>query len=447
MPQRFVVRSTYDFITLLNGSGATGKLASLDVESLFTNVPVHETIDIIINNVYNHPTLPAPKIPSETLRELLVVCTTKTPFQHINGDLYVQSEGVSMGSCLGPTFADYYMCHVENMVFDEFPALKPTLYARYVDDCFLLVQDYELLQRIKNKFEQVSVLKFTYEIEESCKLPFLDVLVSRHNELFRTCVYTKDTNYGDCINYRSLCPENYKIGVIKTLLHRGYAVSSDWSTFHTEIQRIKQLLTNNNFPMDIIDKTVNKFVNSRVNRPPHDTKAEMIELYFENQMTSNYKVEERQLQDIIRKHVQTTNESKYLKLSIFYKNRKLKNLLIKNKPAISNDHTRRHHVVYLYTCDQEGCNSLHQYVGYTSCTLHERFKMHTQNGSIIKHIRETHNISKIPRKSLLAATTILRHCPQKRNLIMTEAVLIKELKPNLNSQEEGCDRLLKIFKH
>ena len=28
--------------------------ASVDVESLFTNVPVHKTIEIIIENVYNH---------------------------------------------------------------------------------------------------------------------------------------------------------------------------------------------------------------------------------------------------------------------------------------------------------------------------------------------------------------------------------------------------------
>ena len=31
-----------------------GILASLDVENLFTNVPVNETIDVIINNIYFH---------------------------------------------------------------------------------------------------------------------------------------------------------------------------------------------------------------------------------------------------------------------------------------------------------------------------------------------------------------------------------------------------------
>ena len=56
------------------------KFSSLDVESLFTNVPVQRTIDIIIQTAYNHEILPAPTIPQETLRELLTISTTETPF-------------------------------------------------------------------------------------------------------------------------------------------------------------------------------------------------------------------------------------------------------------------------------------------------------------------------------------------------------------------------------
>ena len=38
-----------------------GIISSLDVENLFTNVPVLETIDIIINNIYHYPTFPHSK--------------------------------------------------------------------------------------------------------------------------------------------------------------------------------------------------------------------------------------------------------------------------------------------------------------------------------------------------------------------------------------------------
>ena len=134
----------------------------MDVESLFTNVPVQETSEIVLQYVYHHPSLPPPDIPRATIKELLTICTTRTPFRNINGELYVQCEGVSMGSPLGPTFADYYMCHLENNVFEHNPELKPYIYVRYVDDCFLLVNDNLLLSNIKNKFESESVLQFTF---------------------------------------------------------------------------------------------------------------------------------------------------------------------------------------------------------------------------------------------------------------------------------------------
>ena len=104
----------------------------------------------------------------------------------------------------------------------------------------------------------------------------------------------------------------------------------------------------------------------------------------------------------------------------------------------------------MYTCNKDGCNSSSnpkKYIGYTTCTLEERFRTHTQIGSIKNHLVTAHNINRIPKNELLEATTILRSCQLKRKLIMTEAILIKELKPSLNLQEEGCNKLIKIFKH
>ena len=139
--------------------------SSLDVESLFTNVPVQDTIDIICNNVYNHSSIPPPTISQKILKQLLQICTTKTPFRNVNGDIYLQCDGVSMGNSLGPTFANYYMCHVENTVFEACPTLKPKLYVRYVDDIFLIVDSLNSLNNVKEAFEQNSVLNFTFEVE------------------------------------------------------------------------------------------------------------------------------------------------------------------------------------------------------------------------------------------------------------------------------------------
>ena len=74
-----------------------------------------------------------PDIPKGILKEMLLICTTRTPFRTIDGKLYVQVNGVSMGSSLGPTLASFYMCDIENKAMTNL-TIKPTTYYRYVDE-------------------------------------------------------------------------------------------------------------------------------------------------------------------------------------------------------------------------------------------------------------------------------------------------------------------------
>jgi hypothetical protein len=144
-----------------------------------------------------------------------------------------------MGCVLGPTFANFYMGYIESKVLTK--ATFPISYCRYVDDIFLNVASEEQLLWIKSNMENISVLKFTYEINNVNKLNFLDVHIniSEDKQSFVTSVYTKETNNGDCLNFLSLCPFRYKIGVIKTMLHRAYCISSTWELFDLEIRRLK----------------------------------------------------------------------------------------------------------------------------------------------------------------------------------------------------------------
>jgi len=73
--------------------------------------------------------------------------------------------------------------------------------------------------------------------------------------------------------------------------------------------------------------------------------------------------------------------------------------------------------------------------------------MHSYNGSIKRHLRDHHGITEIGGVTLLENVKVLRSCTDARELFMMEAMMIKDLKPNINAQDEGCDRLLKVFKH
>ena len=135
IPAQYMSKSTNDFVDLLHSSNTQGMIASLDVESLFTNVPIDKTIDIILEHAYNSDELTPPKIPKDILKQLLELCTKKAPFRSPEGGLYLQIGGVAMGSPLGPTFANFYMGHLEQMILsnDNDP---PSIYTRYVDDIF-----------------------------------------------------------------------------------------------------------------------------------------------------------------------------------------------------------------------------------------------------------------------------------------------------------------------
>jgi hypothetical protein len=345
-----------------------------------------------------------------------------------------------MGSPLGPTFASFYMCHIENQAFQSIQT-KPKVYCRYVDDCFLVIDHIRELNAVKNYLEDNSVLTFTYELEINKRLPFLDVLITRNNFNLTTDVFTKPTSSGECLNFKSLCPMKYKLSVIQAFVHRAFAITSSWDGFHSEIQRIRRLLSNNNFPIALIDKQIQKFINGKFDtQHAGQTSDNSITLYYRNQFTSNAKTDEVQLKQAITRNVAPTDNSKQLNLIVFYRNRKLKSLFINNKTRRSEPSDR---VVYQYSCNQGGCNSA-TYIGYTTCSLAKRFYMHVQSGAIRKHNKDIHNRKPLT-KELLQHTSILYKGTNKVDLTIAEALLIKLERPPLNLQDEGQARILNIF--
>lgn len=167
MPKNYNVNSTSEFINIIRSAPNDKVMASLDIVSLFTNVPVNETIQIILNYVYRNDKIAPPKISEKHLKELLYICTTKTPFMSPNGQLYVQIDGVSMGCVLGPTFANFYMGHIENIIFNNNNSnvIRPKTYCRYVDDIFITANNEIEIKNLITTFEEKSVLKMTYELE------------------------------------------------------------------------------------------------------------------------------------------------------------------------------------------------------------------------------------------------------------------------------------------
>ena len=440
----YMLKSSSDFIDLLHSNQSKGIVASLDVESLFTNVPIDPTIEIILQNTYNHPSIPPPKIPSEILKQLLELCTREAPFKCPEGKLYVQIEGVAMGSPLGPTFANFYMGEIEKRVFEN-PENKPNIYARYVDDMFVQIENETELNRLKQLFQDNSVLNFTYELNINSKLPFLDVLVDNSSNRFHTTVYHKPTDHGTCLNANSECVDKYKNSVITNYLNRAYRISDSWQDFHNEITHIKQMLVNNNYSNKTVDVQIKKFLHHKQSPPLIESQNTLIPIYYHSQTHSNYEIEERTIKNIILNNTKCIENNQKLTIICYYKNIKTSNLVMRNNMAPFPQSLQQTCVVYKFSCPLPHCKA-EEYIGLTQTTLSRRLTMHGQNGSIYKHFKDNHN-TKPTRDQLTQNTKIIAKANDRYKLAIKEALLILKHSPSINIQFDNFTNILKLHNH
>ena len=94
-------------------------MVSFDVKSLFTNIPLSFTLNLILESIYADNTTEWNGLNKSRLLKLLSWSTKNTTFQ-FNNKFHKQLDGVAMGSPIGPLLTDVMM----NYVIDK--AIKRT---------------------------------------------------------------------------------------------------------------------------------------------------------------------------------------------------------------------------------------------------------------------------------------------------------------------------------
>ena len=103
-----------------------------------------------------------------------------------------------MGSPLGPTLANVFLCCHEKRWLQNYPSeFKPVIYRRHVDDTFLLFRSKHHIENFRNYLNhRHKNIRFTSHIENENYIK-----ISRDNNKFRTSVYCKSTFSGVFINF------------------------------------------------------------------------------------------------------------------------------------------------------------------------------------------------------------------------------------------------------
>ena len=248
-----------DYSLLQNGY----KLVSFDVVSLFTNVPLKRTINIIVNRIYNEKLIET-KIKKHTLKKLILDCCTKTTFS-FNDVLYDQIDGVCMGSALGPVLANIIMTELEKLVLPKlFEDGVIKFYARYVDDTIVLIKEDEV-ENVLQKFNRFDRnLQFTVDTFDDGNVHFLDLTIDTITG--NIDVYSKPTNTGQYSHFRSFSPWNYKVAWARALFNRAKKICTTPELFKAQKNKIGKILSWNGFPALCRKKLIKGFEQDWVNK-------------------------------------------------------------------------------------------------------------------------------------------------------------------------------------
>jgi len=201
----------------------------MDITSLYTVIPNGEGL-LALKHFFDKRTVKEPKF--ETLLRLPELVLTLNCFS-FGDNFFKQTNGVAMGTKMGPSYANLFVGFVEHQFFSQYNGPKPQLYGRYIDDCIGATSSTreELTQFITTVNSFHPALKYTWEISDDY-LSFLDIKVSIEGNGLCTSVYYKPTDSHSYLLSRSSShPSHVKNSIPFSQFLRLRRLCSDDSDF------------------------------------------------------------------------------------------------------------------------------------------------------------------------------------------------------------------------
>ncbi|XP_055522514.1 uncharacterized protein LOC129716705 [Wyeomyia smithii] len=228
-------------------------MVSLDVVSLFTNVPRKLVTKTITDRWHEINT----EIHLELFLEIVEFCMEASYFRYDN-KFYYQTYGTAMGSPLSPILADIVLESIIHNALSHLPFEVPIL-RKYVDDLFLIIPKDSIDTVLDTFNSQEDRIQFTIEIEQDRKLPFLDLLLNRQEDqsLF-TEWYSKPISSGRMLNFHSYHQYKHKINVANNFIHRVTSLTSNPEATNVNTIIHKHLQANS-YPRTLVSRLINLY--------------------------------------------------------------------------------------------------------------------------------------------------------------------------------------------
>ena len=232
-------------------------LVSMDVTSLYTNIPQEEGIQTVCKAYVSFYQNKIP-IPTPLLERALRLILQENSFQ-FNGKNYLQTHGTAMGTKMAVAFANIFMAKVETDILSQ-SVIKPLVWKRFIDDIFSLwnVSRDEISKFIEQANKHHPTIKFTAEISET-ETTFLDTNVYKGERFKKAAVldvrtHFKPTETFQYTHFSSCHPPGIIRGFIKGEALRLLRTNSSKTLFEEMIKNVKKTTPRERLPRKFYTK-------------------------------------------------------------------------------------------------------------------------------------------------------------------------------------------------
>ena len=194
------VQDTTEFINIIEQTKPPSncKLASIDVSSLYTNIPHDEGVQSVLHFLQNNADkYKYPEQPSPEILELINLVLKNNVFE-FNEQFYLQTQGTAMGTKIAPAYANLFMGKLETHLISKASEHIHT-WKRFIDIFIIWTGTTEEFEQYMTTINQIHpTIKFTQEINDN-ELTFLDVTIYKGDRFQATNIldlrtHIKDTN-------------------------------------------------------------------------------------------------------------------------------------------------------------------------------------------------------------------------------------------------------------
>ena len=232
-------------------------LITIDVKSLYTNIPNHEGIDASTKHLNNHDTT---GVNIQMIRSMLELILENNYFE-FNDKYYLQTHGTAMGTTMAVSYANIFMAALEEEILKNAPeGLTPLEWIRFLDDIFAIWCHGEatLIRFLHHMNKLHTTIKFEYEYSTKT-VHFLDtrIYVNEQNKL-ESDVYIKPTDKTMLLHNTSFHPNTCKQGVIYSQALRYRRIITDDNILRNQLEKLKIILMTRGYKTDTIDNAFGK---------------------------------------------------------------------------------------------------------------------------------------------------------------------------------------------